>query len=158
MRLIFYRTPSFELSKKSLAPSQGQQGFYYALYNVTAVHFILSLCPVGRFRSAGLFYCRLKSCLFQKYFWKFSKKQAESGVSGVILAEREKSTRHPHGKGVRRWKLSLATMANSTDSMRSAKRCFEMRPGTITEIRNVCLTVKSHSAFFRWKNWGSSRV
>ncbi len=29
---------------------------------------------------------------------------------------------------------------------------------TITEIRNVCLTVKSHSAFFRWKNWGSSRV
>lgn len=45
-------------------------------------------------------------------------------------------------------------MANSTDLMRSAKRCCEMRPGTITEIRNVCLTVKSHSAFFRWKNWG----
>ena len=54
--------------------------------------------------------------------------------------------------------IVLATMANSTDSMRSAKRCCEMRPGTITEIRNVCLTVKSHSAFFRWKNWGSSRV
>ena len=115
---------------------------------------MLSLCPVGRFRSAGLFYCRLKSCLFQKYFWKFSKKRVESGVSGVILAEREKSTRHPHGKGVRRWKLSLATMANSTDSMRSAKRCCEMRPGTITEIRNVCLTVKSHSAFCRWKKLG----
>ena len=29
--------------------------------------------------------------VFQKYFWKFSKKRAESGVSGVILAEREKS-------------------------------------------------------------------
>ena len=158
MRLIFYRTPSFELSKKSLAPAQGQQGFYYVLYNVASAHLILPLCPVGRFRSAGLFYCRLKSCLFQKYFWKFSKKRAESGVSGVILAEREKSTRHPHGKGVRRWKLSLATMANSTDSMRSAKRYCEMRPGTITEIRNACLTVKSHSAFFRWKNWGSSRV
>ena len=38
------------------------------------------------------------------------------------MAEREKSTRHPHGKGVRRWKLSLATMANSTDSMRSVLR------------------------------------
>ena len=100
---------------------------------------MLPLCPVGRFRSAGLFYCRLKSCLFQKYFWKFSKKRAESGVSGVILAEREKSTRHPHGKGVRRWKLSLATMANSTDSMRSAKRCCEMRPGTITETKKRLL-------------------
>ena len=92
-----------------------RQGFYYALYNVASAHFTLPLCPVGRFRSAGLFYCRLKSCLLQKFFGKFSKKRAESSVSGVILAEREKSTRHPHRKGVRRWKLSLATMANSTD-------------------------------------------
>ena len=48
----------------------------------------------------------------------------------------------------------------NTDSipMRSAKRCCEMRPGTITETKNACSTVKSHSAFFRWKNWGSSRV
>ena len=84
--------------KKSLAPVQGQQCFYCVLYDVATARFVLPLCPVGRFRSAGLFYCRLKSCLFQKYFWKFSKKRAESGVSGVILAEREKSTRHPHGK------------------------------------------------------------
>ena len=72
MRLIFYRTPSFELSK-SLAPAQGQQGFYYVLYDVATAHFMLPLCPVGRFRSAGLFYCRLKIYLFQKIFWKFSK-------------------------------------------------------------------------------------
>lgn len=55
MRLIFYRTPSFELSK-SLAPAQGQQGFYYVLYDVGTARFVLPLCPVGRFRSAGLFY------------------------------------------------------------------------------------------------------
>ena len=68
MRLIFYRMPSFDLSKKGLAPAQGQQGFYYALYNVAAARFILPSCPVGRFRSAGLFYCRLKICPFQKIF------------------------------------------------------------------------------------------
>ena len=79
MRLIFYRTPSFELSKKSLAPSQGQQGFYYALYNVTAVHFILSLCPVGRFRAAGLFCCSLKICLLQKFFREIFKKAGRIG-------------------------------------------------------------------------------
>ncbi len=157
MRLIFYRTPSFEPSKKPCSRT-GSAGLLLCTIQCSFCTFTLPLCPVGRFRSAGLFYCRLKSCLFQKYFWKFSKKRAESGVSGVILAEREKSTRHPHGKGVRRWKLSLATMANSTDSMRSAKRCCEMRPGTITETKNACLTVKSHSAFCRWKNWGSSRV
>ena len=52
----------------------------------------------------------------------------------------------------------MVRIPKMTYSMHSAKRCCEMRPGTITEIRNVCLTVKSHSAFFRWKNWGSSRV
>lgn len=72
MRLIFYRSLNFE-SSKSLAPTQGQQGFYYVLYNVASVHFTPPLCPVGRFRSAGLFYCRLKSCLLQKFFGKFSK-------------------------------------------------------------------------------------
>ena len=50
---------------------------------------------------------------------------------------------------MRRWKLSLATMANSTDSMRSAKRYCEMRPGTITEIRNACFDrEKSFSVLF----------
>ena len=52
---------------------QGQQGFYYALYNVASAHFTLPLCPVGRFRSAGLFYCRLKSCLLQKFLGNFQK-------------------------------------------------------------------------------------
>lgn len=36
-------------------------------------------------------------------------------------------------------------MANSTDSMRSAKRYCEMRPGTITEIRNACLLDREKS-------------
>ena len=68
MRLIFYRPFNLDLSKKGLAPAQGQQGFYYVLYDVATARFVLPLCPVDRFRSAGLFYCRLKSCLFQKYF------------------------------------------------------------------------------------------
>ena len=79
MRLIFYRTPSFELSKKCLAPAQGQQGFYYVLYDVVTARFVLSLCPVGRFRSAGLFYCRLKTYLFQKIFLEIFKKAGRIG-------------------------------------------------------------------------------
>lgn len=38
---------------------------------------------------------------------------------------------------------------------RRVNRAFTMY---YTITKNSCLTVKSHSAFFRWKNWGSSRV
>ena len=55
--------------------------------DVATARFVLSLCPVGRFRSAGLFYCRLKSCLFQKYFWKFSKKRAESVLFAIVARD-----------------------------------------------------------------------
>ena len=40
---------------------------------------MLSLCPVGRFRSAGLFYCRLKIYLFQKIFLEIFKKAGRIG-------------------------------------------------------------------------------
>lgn len=157
MRLIFYRSLNFESSKKPCSRT-GSAGLLLCTIQCSCCAFNTVILPGWPLSVCLDFLLPPENLPVSKIFWKFSEKRAEAGVSGVILAEREKSTRHPHGKGVRRWKLSLATMANSTDSMRSAKRYCEMRPGTITEIRNACLTVKSHSALFRWKNWESSRV
>ena len=158
MRLIFYRTPSFELSKKCLAPAQGQQGFYYVLYDVGTARFVLPLCPVGRFRSAGLFYCRLKSCLFQKYFWKFSKNAGRIGCFRCHISGKGKT---PPDIPTERGEKMEAIPRNDGEQYRFDAFCkavLRNEARNYHRIRNVCLTVKRHSAFFHWKNWGSSRV
>lgn len=82
--------------------------------------------PAGRFLS--LFAAR--PCP-KKYFQELSKKRRLAGSKGPVwchVGGKGQNHHIPHGKGVRRWKLSPATMANSAGLMLSAKPYCEMRP------------------------------
>ena len=73
----------------------------------------------------------------KKYFEKFSNRRRLAGrrrKTVRFVGGKGENHLYPHRKGVRRWKLSPATMANSAGLMLSAKPYCEMRPETTTGI------------------------
>lgn len=122
---------------KSLYPPREYPGYEYELYNIRQQHNISKYRPVG-LRPAGRFLSHFSRCLWpKKYFQELSKRRRLAGSKGPVwchVGGKGQNHHIPHGKGVRRWKLSPATMANSAGLMLSAKPYCEMRPETTTGI------------------------
>jgi hypothetical protein len=106
----------------------------YCVNNYLNTSFLrpVGLRPAGRFLS--LFAARPYP---KKYFQELSKRRRLAGSKGPVwchVGGKGQNHHIPHRKGVRRWKLSPATMANSAGLMLSAKPYCEMRPETTTGI------------------------
>ena len=88
--------------KKSPAPPQENSGHEYVLYHVNEQQNTSNHCPVG-LRPAGLFLSLLAARSDQKNFLKIIQKdgvqRVAKSLSGVMLAERDRTTTSPTERG-----------------------------------------------------------
>ena len=115
-----------------------QSGHIYELYNVNNNRIKTYLRPAGYLRPVGRFLSFFVAQPDRKnFFQKITKRWRLAGSKVPVwchVGGKGKNHHIPHRKGVRRWKLSPATMANSAGLMLSAKPYCEMRPETTTGI------------------------
>ena len=103
MSILLFNSPHDLHQLKKAAPPSEPSGFGYELYHVNNRPYKTFLRPVGLLRPAGRFLLFYVARPYLKNFFKNSQKggvqRAAMGLSGVMLAERDRTTTSPTERG-----------------------------------------------------------